>query len=53
VYEHEKKFFCYLFRSEIEIKGQQPKKNFFGIFSKMTFLGVILWEKSIACIPEA
>jgi hypothetical protein len=29
------------------------KKNFFLIFAKMTFLGVILCEKSIARIPEA
>ena len=37
----------------VNFSAASPKKKFFVIFAKMTFIGVILCEKLIACIPEA
>jgi hypothetical protein len=46
-------YFAVPVAQKIGLCSSISKKNFFEIFTKMTFLRVILCEKSIACIPEA
>jgi hypothetical protein len=46
-------FFIYVLSLKGLLRQDLRRKKFFDIFQKMTFLGVILCEKSIARIPEA